>query len=53
MGGKLPLLCKTRSFKLFHEFNVGNHPILMGQNLRKKFTQIQGLCFPMFFIKLC
>ena len=40
IAGNLHYFFKTSPFNLFHDFIVGNYPILMEQNLRKKFTQI-------------
>ena len=38
--GVIFFFCKKSHLELFHEIIVGRHPILMEQNLRKKFTRM-------------
>ena len=42
--------CKTSPHKLFYEFNVGSHPILMEQELEKNSHVCMVVVFPIFFI---
>ena len=48
MESNLPLFSKTPPFKLFHEFIVGNHPILMEENLIKISREFKVVVFPIF-----
>ena len=42
--------CKAYPLKLFHEFIVGSHLIMMEQNLRKNSREFKVSVFPMFFV---
>ena len=53
MRGNLPFFCKTSHPKLFHEFIVGSHSVLIEQNLRKNSREFKVDNFPMFFIYSC
>ena len=52
-GGNSPLFYKILHLKLFHEFIVGNHPILMKENLIKisrEFEVAVLLCFSYIYV---
>ena len=37
--------CRTSPLKMFHEFILGSQPILIEQNLRKKYANLRLLFF--------
>ena len=48
MGYDLSFVVKTSLLKLFHEFIVGSHPILMEENLIKISREFKVVVFPIF-----